>query len=72
MTDRQHPPDHRPVFVLTLRGEGPDVIHRLRRGLKYLLRACGLRAISVVELHPDPAKAAGESKSLNASAGGSR
>jgi hypothetical protein len=36
----------------------------LRRGLKYLLRACGLRAISVVELHPDPAKAAEESESL--------
>jgi hypothetical protein len=26
----------------------------LRRGLKFLLRVCHLRAISIVELHPDP------------------
>jgi hypothetical protein len=51
MTARERP-EQRSTFVLTLRGEGPDVIHRLRRALKYLGRVCHLRAISV-ELHPD-------------------
>ena len=56
MTERQHPPEPRPIFQLTLRAEEPatDAIHPLRRGLKFLLRVCHLRAISIVELHPDP------------------
>jgi hypothetical protein len=47
-------PEPRPVYVLTLRAEEPatDVIHRLRRGLKFLLRACRLRAVDVREI-PD-------------------
>jgi hypothetical protein len=63
----------RPTFRIALRAEPhvADTIKALRRGLKFLLRACGLRAISVVELHPDPAKAAEESESLDI-AGGSR
>jgi hypothetical protein len=67
MTHRPRP-EPRPVFVLTLRVEPyvADATRALRRGLKYLLRACGLRAISAVELHPDPAKAADESESLAA------
>jgi hypothetical protein len=32
---------------------GTDPIRSLRRGLKYLGRACGLRAVRVEELHPD-------------------
>jgi hypothetical protein len=65
MATRRTRPEPRPVYVLTLLAEGPatDVIHRLRRGLKFLLRVCRLRAISAVELHPDPAKAAEESES---------
>jgi hypothetical protein len=39
--------------VLTLLAEEPsaDAIHRLRRGLKYLLRVCRLRCISAHEVH---------------------
>jgi hypothetical protein len=50
-------PEPRPVFQLTLRAEPhvADTIKALRRGLKFLLRACGLRAISAIELRPDPA-----------------
>ena len=57
MATRRTRPEPRPVYVLTLLAEGPatDVIHRLRRGLKFLLRVCRLRAISAVEIHPDPA-----------------
>src|SRR3981189_201254 len=74
MITRQRP--GQPVFVLTLRAEPhvADTIKALRRGLKFLLRVCGLRAISAVELvrsrhdqtdpHPDPTKAAEESESL--------
>jgi hypothetical protein len=66
MATRRPRPEPQPVFVLTLRAEEPatDAIHRLPRGLKFLLRVCRLRAISAVELHPDPAKAAEESESL--------
>jgi hypothetical protein len=32
---------------------GTDPIRSLRRGLKFLGRACGLRAVRVTELHPD-------------------
>jgi hypothetical protein len=71
--DRQHPPD-RPVFQLTLRAEPHvvDATRALRRALKFCLRACGLRCVDAVEVRHDTAKAAEESKSLNASAGGSR
>jgi hypothetical protein len=34
---------------------GVDPMHALERGLKYLGRACGLRAVSVTELPPDGA-----------------
>jgi hypothetical protein len=53
-------PEPRPTFRIELRAE-PHVtatIKALRRALKFLLRVCGLRAISAVELHPDPAKTA--------------
>jgi hypothetical protein len=61
MATRRPRPEPQPVFVLTLRGEGPDVIHRLRRGLKFLWRACHLRAVDVREVHDraspdDPAR----------------
>jgi hypothetical protein len=54
MTD--HPPDHRPVFVLTLRAEGSaaDAVHRLRRMLKYALRVCRLRCVSAREVLDRP------------------
>jgi hypothetical protein len=63
---RRPRPESRPTFRIELRVEPhvADATRALRRGLKFLLRACGLRAISAVELHPDPAKAAEESKSL--------
>jgi hypothetical protein len=42
------------VTLLAARGtDDATAIRALRRGLKYLLRACGLRAISAVELHPE-------------------
>jgi hypothetical protein len=64
-------PEPRPTFRIELRAEPhvADTIKALRRALKYLLRTCGLRAISAVELHPDPAKAAEESESLDSIAG---
>lgn len=38
------------VFVLKLRPQpGVDAIKALRRGLKYLLRQCGLKCISIQE-----------------------
>lgn len=41
-------------FVLRLRAEpGRDPIHSMRRLLKYALRQCGMRAISVVEERRD-------------------
>jgi hypothetical protein len=41
----------RPVFALRLRPKkGVNVILALRRGLKFLLRSCGLQALSVEEI----------------------
>jgi hypothetical protein len=41
-------------FLLELTAKpGTDPIRSLRRGLKFLGRACGLRAIRVEELHHD-------------------
>jgi hypothetical protein len=38
-------------FLLRLRPKKSiSAIHALRRGLKYLLRSCGLRAVSVEEI----------------------
>jgi Fe2+ transport system protein FeoA len=43
----------RPIYVLRLRPlEGIDPIHALRRLLKFALRVCGMRAISVEEERP--------------------
>jgi hypothetical protein len=59
MTARERP-EQRATFVLTLRAEEPatDAVHRLRRGLKYLLRVCRLRAVDVREGldPPDPTR----------------
>jgi hypothetical protein len=43
---------NRPIFLLRLRPEKTvsQPIHALRRGLKFLLRSCGLRAVSVEEI----------------------
>jgi len=45
---------NRPIFLLRLRPEKTvsSPIRALRRGLKYLLRSCGLRALSIDEI-PD-------------------
>jgi hypothetical protein len=40
-------------FVIEVATNGTDPIRSLRRGLKYLGRACGLRAVRVTELHPN-------------------
>jgi hypothetical protein len=42
----------RPIFLLRLRPERTvsHPIHALRRGLKFLLRSCGLRALSIDEI----------------------
>jgi hypothetical protein len=43
-------PPTRPIYVLRLRPErGVDAIRALRFVLKYLLRRCGMRALSVEE-----------------------
>jgi len=41
-----------PIFLLRLRPEKTvsSPVHALRRGLKFLLRSCGLRALSIDEL----------------------
>jgi len=40
-------------FLLRLRPKkNVSAIHALRRGLKFLLRSCGLRAVSVEEIPP--------------------
>jgi hypothetical protein len=40
----------RPTYLVRLRPEpGVDAVHALRAALKYLLRRCGMRAISVEE-----------------------
>ena len=44
-----------PVYIVELRGEPKgktDTVYRLRRALKVLLRAFGLRCVSVVEKKP--------------------
>jgi hypothetical protein len=42
------PLEGRPTYVITVRPKpGTDAIRNLRRGLKYLLRICHLRAIKV-------------------------
>jgi hypothetical protein len=49
---------NQPTFRVELRPE-PGVVdptHALRRGLRILLRAFGLRAVSAVELPPDDGK----------------
>jgi len=44
----------RPIFLLRLRAQkNTDPIRALRRLLKYALRMCGLRAISVEEERTD-------------------
>jgi hypothetical protein len=42
----------RPIFLLRLRPEKTvsHPVHALRRGLKFLLRSCGLRALSIDEI----------------------
>jgi hypothetical protein len=46
---------NRPTFLLRLRPEKTvgSPIRALRRGLKFLLRSCGLRALSVEEIPHD-------------------
>jgi hypothetical protein len=48
LTRSETPPQAQDI-VLTLRpaGAGVDPVHALRRGLKYLLRACQLRCINI-------------------------
>jgi hypothetical protein len=43
---------NRPIFLLRLRPEKKvsSPIRALRRGLKFLLRSCGLRALSIDEI----------------------
>ena len=43
---------NRPIFLLRLRPEKTvsSPIRALRRGLKFLLRSCGLRALSIDEI----------------------
>jgi hypothetical protein len=50
-------PEDRPAFQIVQRVEPhvTDADYALKRGLKFLLRACGLRAVSAVEVQPDPA-----------------
>ena len=51
-------------FLIELSSKpGTDLIRALRRGLKYLGRACGLRAIRVTEL-PPPSQVATPSPKL--------
>ena len=42
------------TYTLTLKGtgSGPPTIIRIRRALKYLLRACGLRCVAISEVKP--------------------
>jgi hypothetical protein len=52
---RRRQPEARTTFRVDLRVEPhvADATRTLRRGLKYLLRACGLRAVSTIEVQPD-------------------
>jgi hypothetical protein len=50
MTDRQHPPDRRPIFTLRLEGKpGAAGIHGLRKLLKVLLRKYGFKCLDARE-----------------------
>ncbi len=67
------PRDREPSYVLTLRPLPHDVpvIFRLRRGLKYLLRVCGLRCVAirletVGDARPDAPTAAADAAPGNA------
>jgi hypothetical protein len=55
MTDRQQPPDPRPIFTLKIEGK-PDAagIHALRALLKILLRRYGFRVIDAREILDPP------------------
>jgi hypothetical protein len=57
MATRRPRHEPRPTFRIELRAEPhvADTIKALRRALKYLLRVCGLRAVSidVHEIPPD-------------------
>lgn len=47
-------PPNRPIFVLKLQAlPGVNAIKALRQGLKYLLRRCGLRCVSIEEEEHD-------------------
>ena len=47
------------MLILHAEGPGPEPIIRLRRGLKLLLRACGLRCTDVREVPTDYAQPGG-------------
>jgi hypothetical protein len=52
-------------FLLRLRPKkGIEPIRALRRGLKFLLRSCGLRALSITEI-PDQGMRAGAPSSAD-------
>ena len=57
---------NRPIFLLRLRPEKTvsHPVHALRRGLKFLLRSCGLRALSIDEI-PDEGMRAGAPSSAD-------
>ena len=49
---------NRPIFLLRLRAKkGVHATHALRRGLKFLWRSCGLRAMSVEEIPEEGVRA---------------
>jgi hypothetical protein len=51
MTDRQQPPERRPIFILRIEGKpGAAGIHALRALLKSLLRRHGFRCLDVREI----------------------
>jgi hypothetical protein len=41
-----------PEYLVRLRAVGPNPIHGLRHLLKYALRQCAFRCVSVVEVKP--------------------
>jgi hypothetical protein len=50
VTDRQQPPDRRPIFTLRIEGKpGAAGIHALRFLLKRLLRQYGFRCLDIRE-----------------------
>jgi hypothetical protein len=59
----------RPVFSLRLRPKkGVNPTLALRRGLKFLLRSCGLQALSVQEIPEQPGMRADAPPSANQTA----